>query len=226
MFLPPSSWESPAHQYLHRLLVASGRLGKLAVSGIEQECGQLQELARSLRVLRNRTAALLTPSGVSGDALALLLEYLRHFFLQEVTTYYFVHNEIIRRMDQIVRLYSLVGEIDALAAVASLRAERPDLAVPEIHMGGLFVTGSNMSGKSTFLRTLGVNQILATTIRIAFARRLLVSPLLTISSITNRDSLLDAESHYIVEAGNAFRLLRLLGYPAEILDGPLAAGGH
>ncbi len=248
------SVESPSYEFLHRVLRAAGALGKLEVPGLQDHLDELDGLAAGLRGLRRRTAFLATPSGVSGDILSLLLEYIRQFFLQEVTTYFFVHNEIMTRMDRLVRLYTLVGETDAVASVATLRKERPDLAVPVIEGSGklvieaeglthpllehpvanafrmegkgLLVTGSNMSGKSTFLRTLGVNQVLATTVRVAFARRFVVSPLLTVSSITNRDSLLDAESHYIVEAR---RLLALLAaghgsHPALLIIDEILSG--
>jgi len=154
------------------------------------------------------------------------MEYVRQYFLQEVTTYFFVHNEVIRRMDDLARVYGLVGEVDALAAVATVRKETPRLRTPEYADGVLFeaedivhplletpvanslkmqekgivITGSNMSGKSTFLRAIGVNQVLATTICAAFARWLRTSALLTVTSITNRDNLLASESHYLVEA--------------------------
>lgn len=89
------------------------------------------------------------------------------------------------------RLHRLVGELDALQAIATWRAERPDVSIPELVEGGaelevddirhpgiagaignsidlgaqsLVVTGSNMSGKSTFLRTLAVNAVLAQSI--------------------------------------------------------------
>jgi hypothetical protein len=92
--------------------------------------------------------------------------------------------------ERLRRIVLWFGEIDGLAAVASLRAERSEWSVPElvadeasIHagnlahptvdnaigndvdlVGGLLVTGSNMSGKSTFLRTVAVNAILAQSI--------------------------------------------------------------
>ena len=247
------SVEAPSYEFLHRVLRAASALGKLEVPGLQDSLDELKGLAHALAGLRRRTAFLATPSGVSGDILSLLLEYIRQFFLQEVTTYFFVHNEIMTRMDRLVRLYTLVGEMDALASVATLRKERP-LTVPVVQGSGkllieaeglthpllehpvanalrmegkgLLVTGSNMSGKSTFLRTLGVNQVLATTIRVAFAKRLVASPLLTVSSITNRDSLLDAESHYIVEAR---RLLALLAaghgsHPALLIIDEILSG--
>jgi hypothetical protein len=86
------------------------------------------------------------------------------------------------------------GGVDAACAVAALRAERAETRVAElVHgdrvivgrdishpaianaigndlelRGGLLVTGSNMSGKSTFLRTVAVNAILAQSIHTTF----------------------------------------------------------
>jgi urease gamma subunit len=86
------------------------------------------------------------------------------------------------------------GEVDALCAIAALRAERSETRIAElvrgareivardlVHpavvnaidndvelRGGLLVTGSNMSGKSTFLRTIAVNAVLAQSIHTTF----------------------------------------------------------
>ncbi len=90
------------------------------------------------------------------------------------------------------RLHRLVGELDALQSIATWRAERgEELAQPTLHVGppvlevvdlrhptipdaigndlalpgrSLVITGSNMSGKSTFLRTLAINAVLAQSI--------------------------------------------------------------
>jgi hypothetical protein len=87
--------------------------------------------------------------------------------------------------------FEAVGRIEALSALAGLRADNPEWALPEftddpvlearalghpllaanvrvpndVRVGPpgtfLFVTGSNMSGKSTLLRAIGVNAVLA-----------------------------------------------------------------
>lgn len=90
------------------------------------------------------------------------------------------------------RFHGLVGELDALQSIATWRAERADeLEVPTLTAGppaldvfdlchptipdaigndlvlpgtSLVITGSNMSGKSTFLRTLALNAVLAQSI--------------------------------------------------------------
>jgi hypothetical protein len=226
--------ESPSYVYLHRLLAAADRLGRLKTAAFAKESEELRLLSGPLRKLKSRTALLMTPTGFSGDIFALLLEYVRQYFLQEVTTYFFVHNELIRRAAELARVYALVGRMDALLAVATLRIETPGLAWPEFVTRGLLldaadlvhpllpdpvansvrmegrgviITGSNMSGKSTFLRTIGVNLLLATSVGVVYARRFEVQPMLAVTSITSRDDLLSSQSHYLVEAK---RLLHIL----------------
>ncbi len=61
------------------------------------------------------------------------------------------------------------------------------------------ITGANMSGKSTFLRTLGVNYILAMAGAPVCARELHFSPIQIHSSIRTSDSLVKHESYFYAE---------------------------
>ena len=61
------------------------------------------------------------------------------------------------------------------------------------------VTGANMSGKSTFLRTVGTNYILAMTGAPVFASRFIFTPVLLHSSIRTSDSLARKESFFYAE---------------------------
>jgi len=78
------------------------------------------------------------------------------------------------------------------------RCVRNDLA-----LGGapqaLVVSGSNMSGKSTFLRTVGCNAVLAFAGAPVIAERLALSPLRLAASIRIVDSLEKGESHFMAE---------------------------
>ncbi len=70
------------------------------------------------------------------------------------------------------------------------------------------ITGANMAGKSTFLRTLAVNLILAMNGAPVCAKSLTFSPIKILSSIKIQDSLMNRESYFYAE------LLRL----SEILE--------
>ncbi len=63
----------------------------------------------------------------------------------------------------------------------------------------LVMSGSNMSGKSTMLRTVGCNTILALAGAPVRATRLRLSPLRITASIRIVDSLLDGRSHFMAE---------------------------
>ena len=63
----------------------------------------------------------------------------------------------------------------------------------------LLVTGSNMSGKSTLLRSIGLAAVLGQAGSVVCARRLEMSPLQTFTSMRIRDSLTDGVSHFMAE---------------------------
>ncbi len=61
------------------------------------------------------------------------------------------------------------------------------------------LTGSNMSGKSTFLRTLGINMVLAGIGAPVYASKASISPLPVLVSMRLSDSLSDSESYFYAE---------------------------
>ena len=125
---------------------------------------------------------------------------------------------------------SVVGEFEALCALAGFAYEHPMDPFPEVvEQGPLFegedlghpliartqsvantvrlgtqpqllvVSGSNMSGKSTLLRTVGVNTVLAMAGAPVRARRLRLSPLAVGAAIRIQDSLQAGASHFYAE---------------------------
>lgn len=90
----------------------------------------------------------------------------------------------------------------------------------------LLVSGSNMSGKSTWLRTIGVNLVLAQAGAVVCAESLTCSPLRVGASIRIVDSLQEGASHFYAEIKRLRAILDLVeeGHPAlflldEILHG-------
>lgn len=81
----------------------------------------------------------------------------------------------------------------------------------------LLVSGSNMSGKSTLLRAVGVNAVLAMTGAPVRARRLRLSPLQVGASIRINDSLQEGSSHFYAEITRLRRLFDLAGKDPPLL---------
>ncbi len=156
-----------------------------------------------------------------------------------------------------------LGEMDALSSFASARRDNPAWAMPEIDSGPVFdaealghpliaderrvcndvrvgppgtlllVTGSNMSGKSTLLRAIGLNAVLAQAGSCACATRLRLPPSDLQSSIRVQDSLELGLSYFmaalarlkgVVDAAERPREGRVLIYLLdEILQGTNSA---
>ena len=81
----------------------------------------------------------------------------------------------------------------------------------------LVVSGSNMSGKSTFLRTLGVNCVLAQAGAPVRAQSLRLSPLAVGASIRVQDSLQSGVSRFYAEILRLRQILDLTGGPIPVL---------
>ena len=72
---------------------------------------------------------------------------------------------------------------------------------------GVLITGSNASGKSTFLKTVAMNAIFAQTIHTCMADSYSAGLYRIMSSMTLRDDLAGGDSYYIVEIKSLKRIL-------------------
>ncbi|MGE0827673.1 MAG: DNA mismatch repair protein MutS [Candidatus Binatia bacterium] len=90
-----------------------------------------------------------------------------------------------------------------------------------IHLGGqlrvLIVSGSNMSGKSTLLRTVGSNAVLALAGAPVRAQRLRLSPLAVGSTIRVQDSLQEGSSRFYAEVSRVGLLMDIAKGPLPLL---------
>ena len=72
---------------------------------------------------------------------------------------------------------------------------------------GVMITGSNMSGKSTFLRTVGATIVMAQTVNTCLASRYEAPPFIVRSCIGRTDDILAGKSYYIVEVESVLGLV-------------------
>lgn len=127
----------------------------------------------------------------------------------------------------IVVWLDIIAEVEALSSFGNLYYNNPDFAFPSLNTSYTIVfkgvahpllrktsrigndirfdsdfmilTGSNMSGKSTFLRSLGVNMVLAGAGAPVCATEADIHPLPVLVSMRLSDSLSDSESYFFAE---------------------------
>ncbi|TDW47851.1 MutS-like protein [Flavobacterium sp. 270] len=142
---------------------------------------------------------------------------------------------------------SIIGEFEALSSLANLAYNNPEFVFPEINseykigfsnlghpllnpatrVGNdthfypesfMILTGSNMSGKSTFLRSLGVNMVLGGIGSVVCASKANIHPLQVLVSMRLSDSLSDSESYFFAEIKRLKQIMNALEeQPAFVL---------
>lgn len=167
-----------------------------------------------------------TGSFTANDIFHLTLFWIKCIFCIDLAAYNTAINILLRDRASIIQFYVCFGTVDALSAVSKkIRADRELFCKPEFISGQgisavktlnplltnavnnsvdmsscMILTGSNMAGKSTFLRTIGLNAVLAMSIGYCYAESFKL-PLTNIVSIINKhDDMNSGESFYFYEA--------------------------
>ena len=111
--------------------------------------------------------------------------------------------------------HPLMAEHTCIANSLSLHGQAAEEGAPN---DALFVvSGSNMSGKSTLLRTIGTNAVLAQMGAPVCAEKLRMSPLRIGTSMRTQDSLIDGTSRFYAEIKRLKRIVDLAGGQPPLL---------
>jgi DNA mismatch repair ATPase MutS len=201
---------------------------------ISEHTEKLKEEVDNLSGLK-RTTAVLSVERESDDAVTFIYDYLNKIFLIDLNCYGFAVDELRKKREHVTAIYERLGYLDAAISIASLRQGNPNVTTPAftettkrcrmmggyhpllespvandltVNGKGILLTGSNMSGKSTFIRTVGVNAVMAQTIHTCFAREY-VAPFLEVKACMGAaDSLLEGKSHYFSEVEGVLALIK------------------
>jgi len=160
----------------------------------------------------------------SADIVSILIDYFRIFFAAELFSFTKVKKVLLNNIDEVRKVFLYTGYIDCLINSLNIMADNDccfakisesdeitftNLKHPLLEKSigqtkkittNLIVTGLNMSGKTTFMKSLGINQLLATSFGFCFAESYEAPVLDVLSSISINDALLNGKSRYYAEA--------------------------
>ncbi len=168
--------------------------------------------------------------GTSSDPLSIIFDYVKMITHIDLITYNIKIGAVREHIDELNELYCDIGKLDCMLSLASYLAGRqycaatfsPDPVLKAQKMyhplvkspvcndidteRSVLLTGSNASGKSTFLKAIGLNEIFAGTFGFAFASSFETGVFRLYTSMALSDDLLAGESYYVVEAGSIKRI--------------------
>lgn len=193
----------------------------------------LKEIENTLSTISNiskKTSFL----GREGDY---IYEYSSILFLTEVRAFYSVLSALNKFKKELGQLYAAVGFKDAMVSIASYRAGLKSYVEPQFINSGsymkitdlvhpllkepvpnsifiesksILITGSNMSGKTTFLKAVGVNAVLAQTIYTSLAKEYQASFFHVMTLIGRMDNVIEGKSYYMDEIIALLRIINAL----------------
>ena len=219
---------------LNQMINTAERIaGKFAGSEISDETGKLKDNVKRLSGLQRKTAVLMFDRE-SDDISTLIYNYLNMVLLLDVNCFAFAVEELENKRADVAAVYEGLGYLDAALSVASVRHGNPNFTTPvfidrrkacrftqvyhpllespvsndlTVNGKGILLTGSNMSGKSTFIRTVGVNAVLAQAINSCFAQEYRAPFLDVRACMGAADSLTEGKSYYFAEVENVLAIV-------------------
>lgn len=240
--------------YIVRLIQTGEAVCKLKLSGCEKEIRGIKDCLAALRGLSSGFYWISAISGpkTGGNPLEILMDYVRMMFHVDLIVFNRMLKKLNLNLEQTDELIRLMGLLETAISVGYFRASLEDgWCVPELNeehalevtegyhplleqpvknsiqtVRGVLLTGSNASGKSTFLKMVAINGIMAQTVHTCTATSY-KSPIWTIySSMALRDDIGSGESYYIVEIKALKRILdacksnkKVLCFVDEVLRG-------
>lgn len=217
--------------YLNNLIYISNKISKLDVEELKSYKEAFKQCIKPVRGISKKAYQV---DRIEGTANAFTELYYMISLIKE--NQFFSCIKIIKEHhEDLKKLYISIGELDAFLSIASYRCSLDNYCNPQftnkdryfsaediIHPliekavsnsitmdnKGIILTGSNMSGKSTFLRTIGVNAILAQSIYTVVASNCTSSFFKIMTSISPEDNIMIGKSYYFREAEAILRIIK------------------
>ena len=223
--------------YVLRLLDVCEELEKQKIPVCQTELDELREALKSLRELKHGSYWVMAGNQgrIGGNPLDILADYLRMILHLDILQFNRMLEKLRQKTGQVDRLLEITGYLDMAVSVGSFRKSLEEYCIPQLEENpeksflymengwhpllshpvknsvradrGILLTGSNASGKSTFLKMVAVNAILAQTIHTCTAESYRAPVFRIFSSMALRDSMANGESYYIVEIRSLKRIL-------------------
>ena len=220
--------------YTAKMIRACERLKGAAPDVLSSDMELLAGFCRPLHGILNKSVWISSGSVSMDNPVMLLLEYIKMMFHIDLIIMNGLIGLVKAHISEINGMRRVLGGIDASIAAGSYKRSLISSCVPEfddadsavLHVkgcihplvkkpvansidteGAVLLTGSNASGKSTFLKSIAISALLAQTLGFTTCDEYRASRFRIYTSMALNDSIRNGESYFIVEIKSIKRII-------------------
>lgn len=210
---------------LNSLIISALSISKIKTNIEIDEIEFLKQKRDILKSLKKKLGYLVIDKSSMNELALTVIEYLNMFLLFDIIAYYRSVNILLKNQADIRATFENVASLDTSISIASYLEGVPFYSTPTFNdtntisfrelyhplipnaisntveniKDSVLITGSNMSGKTTFIKTVGINIILSQTIYFSLANGINTPKLIVKSSIRRNEELEEGKSYFFVE---------------------------
>jgi DNA mismatch repair ATPase MutS len=194
---------------------------------------ELQKLTGIAKRTQKQVSRVFLGKNEINDLVIVVIEYLNVLCLFELCAMSRAIVAVNRDRSALIKIFRIVARLDAMQGISSALAEYPLTCVPELKAGrsfmivdvyhpllnnpvcntiegtgqSLLLSGTNMAGKTTFIKTLALNLLLSQSIGQCLARKAVLPPARVRTLIEREDKITSGQSYFFFEASELLRML-------------------
>lgn len=213
-------------KHILRMRNSAKEIALLNIDSIQEFNVSLKNNADQLSYISSKSHFIDAGVNIKGSLQDVIMDYIRMITHIDLIQFNNIVKKTKEQFDTIMCVYEDLGYIESMIAIASFRTLLPEFCEPELvdtndkfieatnlyHPliaepisnsitvdSSVLLTGSNASGKSTFLKTVAINAILSQTIYTSISTSYKAPFFKVYSSMALSDNILNGESYYMVE---------------------------
>ena len=191
---------------------------------------KLEEALQEMKGFRGGNSGIFSSGASGGDPASLVWDYINMLLHLDLIRFYSMYKKMQQHKEKIDVIHGSLGYFEMLIAAGSFETALKDICTPQFDgqekateiwhpmieapvknsyalKNSMLLTGSNASGKSTFLKTVALNQLLSQTLYFACADEFHTEFHRIYTSMSLRDDLEHQESYFMVEIRAMQRIL-------------------
>ena len=240
-------------EYVFRVLINSEKITQVIRSKpsvLEYEMTDLVSISNGFKSFKRFSSLVI--GNLGNGPLGVVLDYVKMLTHLDLLKFNTMLDQVKLHSRDIDKILTIIGKIDCYIAIGEYRASLSQFCVPnlddsykslKIENGyhpllsnavpnsitadkSVLLTGSNASGKSTFLKMIAINALLSQTIHTSCSEEYTAPYFNIYSSLSLKDSIVQGESYYMAEIKSLKRIMdasesksHVLGFVDEVLRG-------